>query len=343
MILNTLAILGLLEGSVRALLALFLLLASFRLARHWPTTTSADERSLLEARFYSLGFVGLVLVVLDVIAWPLFYLLLASFVPYWPDVMCVYGVTQIGSGSVGASRYLPALVTLVETLRPAVVFASIVWTFYYLVNRRTASSPFVPKLCRTMVVLSALALLDAAAECAYLVIPKIEHTLASGCCTALNERSTRLASAWQDQIGPNTTLAVTSATLVLTAAFAGIGANWSRMRQSQLVLGIAPLVGLVALGNGLWLLRDVLAPQLLHMPLHHCLYCLAAQVPESMVTLLLLCGGAMALGTASLLEFVRCAETQTHVATLRTALWQGAFWALSGFGAMSSWEWWLAR
>lgn len=343
MILNTLAILGLLVGSVRACLALFLFLASIRLARRWPTTSGADDRSLLEARLYSLGFVGLVLVMLDVVAWPLFYLLLASFVPYWPDVMCVYGVTQIGGGSIGASRYLPALVTLVETLRPAVVFASLVWASFYLVNRRTASSPFVPKLCRTMVVLSALAMLDAAAECAYLLIPKIERTLASGCCTALNERSTRLASAWQDQLGLNATLAVTSATLVLTTAFAGFGANSPRMRQSQLVLGIAPLVGLVALGNGLWLLRDVLAPQLLHMPLHHCLYCLAAQVPESMAMLLLLCGGAMALASASLLEFVRRAETQTHVATLRAGLWQGAFWTLAGFVVMSSWEWWLAR
>ena len=55
---------------------------------------------------------------LGLASWPLLYLLLQSYVPEWPDVMCIYGVTRVGAGSVGASRFLPGLVTALQVLKP---------------------------------------------------------------------------------------------------------------------------------------------------------------------------------------------------------------------------------
>src|SRR5262245_21841028 len=65
-----------------------------------PVERNEDRSFLL---YLSAGL----LLLLGLASWPLLYLLLQSYVPEWPDVMCIYGVTRVGAGSVGASRFLP--------------------------------------------------------------------------------------------------------------------------------------------------------------------------------------------------------------------------------------------
>src|SRR5205085_9843824 len=108
---------------------------------------------------------------------------LQSYVPEWPGIMCIYGVTQIGSGSTGISRFLPGLVRLVQALKPAVIFAGGSWFVLYLLNRRTQSVPLAGRALLLLVVVGILAAGEAAAETAYLLIPKKEQALAAGCCT----------------------------------------------------------------------------------------------------------------------------------------------------------------
>src|SRR5262249_763476 len=120
--------------------------------------------------------------------------LLQSYVPEWPGVMCIYGVTQVGTGSLGPSRFLPGLVKLLQMTKPALVFGSGAWFVLYWVNWRTATAPLQSRILLALVVLGLLAACDATAETAYLVIPKKEEFLSAGCCTAgLDEwvRSTR--------------------------------------------------------------------------------------------------------------------------------------------------------
>ena len=66
-----------------------------------------DNRDAVETRSYLVFLVTILLVGLSVFSWPLLYLLLQSYVPEWPGVMCIYGVTRIGTGSLGVSRWLP--------------------------------------------------------------------------------------------------------------------------------------------------------------------------------------------------------------------------------------------
>src|SRR5258705_3949557 len=74
-----------------------------------PSTAAAgdDRRPLLV-------LVGATLLAVALVSLPLFYLLLGSWVPRWPGVMCVEGVRRIGLGSEGAAGWLPSLVAAVD-------------------------------------------------------------------------------------------------------------------------------------------------------------------------------------------------------------------------------------
>ena len=76
-------------------------------------------KSELEERPYLLLLLSFLLIGANLASWPLLYSLLQSYVASWPDVMCIYGVTQIGRGSLGSSRHLPwLLVTVPCTTMP---------------------------------------------------------------------------------------------------------------------------------------------------------------------------------------------------------------------------------
>src|SRR4051794_38955655 len=127
MILNTYAVLDGFVSLLRLLVGLLVVglgLAAWRAARR---PAAPEERQALEDRGYLLSLLALLLLGLNLASWPLLYLLLQSYVPEWPGVMCVYGITRIGEGTVGVSRFLPGLLTALQALKPAVVFASGCW------------------------------------------------------------------------------------------------------------------------------------------------------------------------------------------------------------------------
>src|SRR5262249_16054841 len=120
---------------------------------------------------------------LNLAAWPLLYLLLQSYVPEWPGVMCIYGVTQVGTGSLGASRFLPELLKTLQVTKPALVFGGGARFVLYGVNRRTVAAPVLGRVLLALTFLGLFAELDATAELAYLAIPKKEEFLSAGCCS----------------------------------------------------------------------------------------------------------------------------------------------------------------
>src|SRR6266567_550145 len=154
-----------------------------RLPRVLANAATPGEREALEDRNYLLSLLALLLVGLNLASWPLLYLLLQSYVPEWPGLMCIYGVTRVGAGSEGASRFLPGLLAALQGLKPLVVFGSGAWLVLYLLNRRTRTAPLLGRVFLALVACGALTAADAAAELAYLGIPKKEESLSTGCCT----------------------------------------------------------------------------------------------------------------------------------------------------------------
>ena len=150
----------------------------------WYRRSLAPEaRKSIEDRCYLLYLLAGLLLALNVLSWPILYLLLQSYVPEWPGVMCVYGVTQVGTGSLGASGFLPPLLEALQLTKPGLVFLSGAWGALYLLNRKTFTAPLTGRVLSVLLVTALLGTGDAAAELAYLAIPKKEDLPDRGCCT----------------------------------------------------------------------------------------------------------------------------------------------------------------
>jgi hypothetical protein len=309
MILNAYAVLDSFLSLLRLGLALLVLGLSFLALSCWLRHTQGGEaRKSLEDRCYLLFLLAGLLLALNVVSWPLYYLLLQSYVPEWPGVMCIYGVTQIGAGSVGASRFLPLLVKCLEVGKPALVFFSGAWFVLYLVNRNTTTAPLTGRILGLLLVVGILALADAAVETAYLLVPKKEVFATSGCCTtAFDEESqstTSPTTALEQEDNAHQLYAayylINGVIVILLACLSKLAPRHHLGTWLPVLLALA-LVSLPV--NGRFLI-DVAAPRLLNLPFHHCPYDLVPQVPESLVAVALFVMGVFAVGWAAVVAWL---------------------------------------
>ncbi len=303
MILNAYAVLDGFVSLLRLGLGLWILGLGWFAWRSWGRhERDAEGRQTLEDRAHLLLLLAGVLLWLNVLSWPTFYLLLQSYVPQWPGVMCIYGVTRIGTGSLGVSRYLPPLVTALQAIKPALVFLSGAWFVLHLVNRRTRTAPWTGRVLVLLLGSGLLGVADAAAEITYLVIPKQEEFLSAGCCTTAfaeaSDASRFLPKIRVDSRNAPWLYAAYYAVNVGLALTLAISSRPGRRRLSAArLLPIALTAVLSAAVNALFLV-EVAAPRLLHMPDHHCAYDLVAKAPMSLVAVALFIAGGFCVGWA---------------------------------------------
>ncbi len=305
MILNTYAVLDGFLGLLRLGLGLLVLALGLAAWRAWRKTASLpNDRKALEDRCYLLFLLGGLLLVLNLLAWPVFYLLLQSYVPEWPNVMCIYGVTRIGTGSIGPARHLPSLVTALQIAKPALVFLSGAWFVLYLVNRQTRTAPLTGRIVLVLLAAGLLAVGDAAAEETYLAIPKKEEFSSAGCCTGTFD-----SQAQASRFLPAALVADNHIWMLyvayyginaLVALAADLCARLARKRLPRAGLLLLLLVAAGAIAVNTVFLVDVAAPRLLHLPYHHCPYDLIPRAPESLLAVALFVFASFAVGWAAI-------------------------------------------
>jgi hypothetical protein len=289
------------------------------------SSISPEGRKDLEDRSYLLFLVAIVLLILNLASWPLLYLLLQSYVSEWPEVMCIYGVTQIGAGSEGVSRFLPGLLALLQATKPALVFMTGGWLVLYALNRRTATAPLLRRVLLVVVAVGVFAVLDAAAEGAYLVIPKQEERVSRGCCTMTLDSLAGEARGLWGELGDGENKSWLSGVYygVNGAMCMALGAYLTCLCRRGRSLPLAPLVvgSLASVPATLIFVVDIAAPALLHLPNHHCPYDLIPGVPESVVAGALFVLGFFSVGWAALAASLgRCAETEPFLRQTRVRL-----------------------
>jgi hypothetical protein len=299
MIVNAYAVLDGFIALLRLGLGLVVLWLGFSVWRTWRRQSSGSEdRKGLEDRCYLLFMLAGFLLVLNIVSWPVYYLLLQSYVPEWPGVMCVYGVTQIGAGSYGVSRFLPALVTTLEATKPALVFLSGAWFVLYLVNRQTRTAPLTGRVLVLLLTAVVLAIGDAAAEGAYLVIPKKEEYPSGGCCTAaLDAGASRFLppALMEADTVPWLYAAYYTVNVGMAAALALSWRRWPHSSPRGFLATLFAFALLSLVVNAVFLV-EVAAPRLIGLPLHHCPYDLIPKAPESLVAVALFLAGNFAVG-----------------------------------------------
>jgi hypothetical protein len=337
MILNTYAVLTVFVGLIRVLTALAVL--GLGIAAWRGHTRSSVSRERLEDRFYLVHLLALLLLALNLVSWPLLYLLLQSYVPQWSGVMCIYGVMQVGVDSPGASRFLPGLLTLLQWSKPVLAFASGAWLALYLLNRRTRTGPLTPRLFLALVPLGVLAAGEVIAELAYVAIPKAEVFVPGGCCTeaVANRPDAWLLSADADGTRAWTWGGFYVANLALlaglAAAFYRDGGPGSRGLCLLTLGGTAALIL-----SGVFLI-DIAAPRLLELPHHRCPYDLIPQAPESVLTVMLYLGGVFGLGWAGVVHWLGdTPETAPILPAVVRSVLGYSLWAYATALAMLSME-----
>jgi hypothetical protein len=307
MILNAYAVLDLFLSLLRLVSALAVLGLGLAAWRKCTSAKALETRQWLEEHGYLLFLLAFLLLGLNVASWPILYLLLQSYVPEWPGVMCIYGVKQIGTGTVGVAQYLPILVKALQVAKPALVFLSGAWFVLYLVNRRSRTAPLFGRVITLLVLLGMLALADAAIEVGYLAIPKREEFLSAGCCTEAFEgdrQSSRFLPTALLQEGYQPWLYAiyygVNGGMVL-ALFSYLLRGPSHQASSW--LGVLLLAAVISIPVNALFLIEIAAPALLHLPYHHCPYDLVPQVPESLLAIALFFAGCFAVGWACIVAW----------------------------------------
>jgi hypothetical protein len=284
----------------------------------------------VENRPYLLLLLSFLLLGLNLASWPLLYSMLQSYIPSWPDVMCIYGVTRIGTGSVGSARHLPWLLTTVQCTKPLLVFLGGGWFVLYLANRATQTAPLLPRLLSGLLPLGVVSVADALFVGTYLAIPKQEQSLSVGCCTsAIADRSRFLPESLLGP-GPHTWLTVVLLIVVVGLCLGLLGAIRHGRQHRRYVAGL--LAGtLVAIPLGGLFLVEIASPTLLQRP-HHCPYDLVTEVPESVLAVALFTLGCFSVGWAAVAAwFCRVEETRGVLPSL-----VGRFLFLGLFGYLGS-------
>jgi hypothetical protein len=331
MILNAFAILLGFLSLIRLGLGLLILVLCARVLKEWTGAAKVEEgRTGLENRTYFLFQIAVLLLWLNIVSWPLMYMLLQSYVPEWPGVMCIYGVTQIGKGSVGVSRHLPDLLEVLQFAKPMLVFLSGAWFVLYLLNRQTRSAPITGRVLVLLMLTGLIAGCDAIAEISYVAIPKKEEVITSGCCTEVFDDASHT-----ERFLPKVLVEDRDSVWLYCGYFGvnigmigalGICQRPNRRRNVVNWLPLLCLGGVLSAAVNAVFLVEAAAPRLLHLPFHHCPYDLIPQVPESMLAVGLFVAGFFFVEWAAVAAWLgRHAQTKLLLADLVQSLIRWAF------------------
>jgi hypothetical protein len=221
--------------------------------------------------------------------WPLFYVTLQSFIQDIEGAMCIFGVTQVR----------PSLTRFLELLKPIIFFMIGGWFFLHLLDRATKTSPLMRRKLLLLSILSLLVLIDSLGDI-FLVFGIAPESLVS-CCTTVTDISNRPSRTTPLSIfGPeyaHSLQALFFITHIALIGFIGLSLTLGKtfLRQ-RLILGLLFLFSF--LNAILFLLSqiEVFAPAMMHLPFHHCLYCLWQYVPDSIALYLFFILGTFSVG-----------------------------------------------
>jgi len=284
MILNALSITLIFVGVLSALLALWGGISSLILYRKWGKPSTPEKKTSLEDRSYLVLLIMVIVLLIRLINWPLFYVTLQSFISDIEGAMCIFGVTQVK----------PGLTRFLEFLKPIIFFLIGGWFILNHLDRATKTSPLMRRKLLLLSIVSLFVLIDSFGDL-LLMIGITPESLVS-CCTTVTDilsRPTRTTPV--SILGPEYGRPLQSlffATHLALLGFIGTGLKFRIFRRP--ILGLLFLFSI--LNASLFLLSqiEVFAPAMMHLPFHHCLYCLCQYVPDSILLF-----GFFSLGTFS--------------------------------------------
>jgi len=227
-----------------------------------------------------------IVLVVRLINWPLFYVTLQSFISDIEGAMCIFGVTQVK----------PSLTRFSEILKPITFFFIGGWLILHVLDRATKTSPLMRRKLFLLSIIGLLVLIDSMGDI-FLVIGIAPESLVS-CCTTVTDISSRPTRTAPESIfGPEYAQSLQILFFITHLTLIGfIGVNLKFKIFRRLILGLLSLFAILNAFVFLLSQIEVFAPRMMHLPFHHCLYCLWQYVPDSIVMYLLFILGTFSVG-----------------------------------------------
>ena len=303
MIVNKYSILMLFAAGVGLVLAVVLAVTALCARRRIRRSGEEQGASRAERAANLASLVALVCLALLTIDWPLLYAMLDSFVPEVPGAMCIYGV----------ARVLPITAMVVQTAGPAATFLLGAWVMLEQVHRLSGRPP--QPSGRTVLLAAAAGLMAFSQGVQIYYICNMTSLKEVSCCSGRGERAAAVLQAPAYYL-PWAIPAPTLRTLLDVLFFAGVPLlAWGLLVSSRRAQASAPgrvrarsalllmIVGGLALAS-LLEFSAVLAPQLMRLPFHHCLYCLLfnGSVPDAPLMVANLMLGCFTAGWAAIVR-----------------------------------------
>jgi len=319
-ILNSLSITMIFMGVLSILLVLWGGISSLILYKKWGKPFLQEEKTLLEDRSYLVLLIIVILLMIRLINWPFFYATLQSFIPDIEGAMCMFGVTQVK----------PSLTRFLEFLKPITFFLIGGWLILHFLDRATKTSPLMRRKLLLLFIIGLFVLSDSIGD--ILLMIRIGPESLVSCCTTVTDISNRPTRTTPESIfGPEYARSLQSLFFITHLAlmgFIGVSLKFKIFRRP--ILGLLFLLSLLDAIFFLLSQIEVFAPAMMHLPFHHCLYCLWQYVPDSILLFALFSLGTFSVGwgfTTAL--FGRHGETADLLPVHLKKLYSFAFFFLS--------------
>lgn len=272
-------------AALTGVLAVPLGIMSFRIFQKWEKPLYAEERTDIENRSYLLLLTAAVILSLKLLTWPFFYVTLQSYIPSIRGAMCIFGVTQ----------FYPSMSSALQLFKPLVFFLIGGWLLLNQLDRKTETSPLFRKKFLFLHLISFMVLIDSLGDLMYFTGFNTGSSVA--CCTTffdVPERATAvlplsiLGEAYEKYMLPSYYTMNMSLLALMGVSYRGLQNN--KLLPPWMTIAGAILAVLTAVIT-IFAMFEVIAPELMGLPYHHCIYCMWQYVPDSvLITALFIIG-----------------------------------------------------
>lgn len=314
MIVNIFTLIMLFVGLLSLSLGGFLFYATVRVLSRFETIVPLETRSTFEQKGYLIFLLACVLLSVRMLAWPWFYFMLQSFVPEVPGAMCMFGVTQI----------LPSTVTFLQIIKPISFFIIGGWLLCYYIDKSLPTNPLARKNLLFLLPVCAVFLADSIADICYVL--RMKPLMSVSCCATFFDVPLRPSAMIPQAIFGRhfqkiLFIAYYLANITLIALlFTTLSKKWLSLASlpKKIILYSQAVIGIVNIPVVIYAYIENIAPRLMQLPYHHCIYCFMGNglVPDAPVMLGLFVIGTFAIGWMGILRLF-CMVTETQIITER--------------------------
>lgn len=303
MILNAYTVISLFVAVLTGVITLTVSVLTIRIFKR-QGKPSIEERTWIEERSYLLLLMATVVLSVRLLSLPLFYITLQSYVPYIRGAMCIFGVTQVQ----------PLFSGIIQVYKFLVFFLIGGWLLLHRLDTASETAPLARRKLIIILVVSLLVAIEGVMDIAYFT--NFNVSIDVGCCTTvfdLPDRGTAMIPAsllgegYMRYVLPLYYISNITLILVLGLSYRRFSLNGRRDKGDSAGItkgidvqwpgttGIILISGLIlSLINSVVTVIaffEVIAPEIMGIPYHHCIYCMWQYSPHSILITALFVAG----------------------------------------------------